>query len=76
MLDERFAECVVAAFSEQFPVVGVVQSDERCDLELQQVALVGVEIHCMDSAGTFEEIVEDVVSSRGDCEDDVRFLNI
>ena len=76
LVEEEVAELRVAAFPKEFPRVLVGERAKRCDLELEEVVLRGVEVDRVDAAGAVEGVVEDVVARGGDREHDVVLADV
>ena len=71
--EEEFTEILVDPDAKEGPDILVWKICGKCSkLELEEVVLGGVHVHCVNTPGrSVENIAEDVVSSRGNCEDGV-----
>ena len=74
--DKQVAELGVLALSEDLPHITVTQCNVTGDLELEQVVLVGVQVNCVDTTRVLLEVIQDVVTGTGDCQDDIVRANV
>lgn len=74
--DQELTEILMLSFSENLPEVLVAQCGKACHFEFKKMVLVRVEIHRVHSPRIVLQIVEDIVSSTGDGQDNIITSNV